>query len=227
MALAAPDPISETLNIVLLGAFNPAIFHPEWFVRHKLIGESELSRAEVNVISKDISEFTIGSVGVFCTDNRLIISIKRMADAPILQDIVLGILNLLPHTPVTAVGFNNEATYRVSSLEHWHRIGHTLVPKDPIWNKLCKNPGMQLVSILSALDWTLPLAENLSVQPLAQNNANHPGILLKANLHFNLPAADAESPSSADWTIRFISEQWDFASRRARSMADTLFQEIP
>jgi hypothetical protein len=53
MPKAAPDPFSESLNVVLVGSFNPAIFQPEWFVRQKLISAD--TAWKVGVVSPDVT----------------------------------------------------------------------------------------------------------------------------------------------------------------------------
>ena len=32
---------AEGLDVIVVGSFNPAIFHPEWFLRHNLIGDQD------------------------------------------------------------------------------------------------------------------------------------------------------------------------------------------
>jgi hypothetical protein len=46
-----PTPTSEEINVVLVGALKPAIFHPEWFVRQELLSEAEARKAEVQLIT--------------------------------------------------------------------------------------------------------------------------------------------------------------------------------
>jgi len=228
MAAVIPEPASEDLSVVLLGSFNPAIFHPAWLFRHGLLGEGTLETAAVMVVSKGVTEFEIGPVRLFCTDDRMVISVKNMAHAEVLHDIVAGILKLLPHVPVKAAGFNHETAFKISSVEHWHKIGHTLAPKDPIWDRICRSPGMALLTIKAPVEWECPLSENLSVQPMPSNNPKDPGVIVRANLHFDVPAADrSQSNSSTEWTTRFLEENWTRASCRARDVATTIFEQIP
>lgn len=229
MAVVHPEPVSEDFNIVLLGSFNPAIFHPEWFVRHELVGESVLETAKVVVVSRDVTEFSLNSIRLFCNDSRLTIAVSNMAHVEPLMDVLMGMLKLLSHLPITAAGLNNEAVYKVESEARWHQIGHALAPKEPVWNKICKKPGMQLLSIQSPVDWTHPLLENLSIEPILVPTAHHPAITVKANLHFFIPSStDPQSAlTGTEFVASFSTEMWDRATKRAREVANTIFAEIP
>ena len=48
-------------SIVLLGAFNPTIFTPEWFARYEIATEAGENDSTVNIIHPEISNFKLGS----------------------------------------------------------------------------------------------------------------------------------------------------------------------
>ncbi len=47
----------DTVSIVLVGSFNPAIFQPMWFAANELIGRADAENAEVAVVHPDITQF--------------------------------------------------------------------------------------------------------------------------------------------------------------------------
>jgi hypothetical protein len=49
-----PDPANEEISLVLVGSLNPAIFHPEWFVRQRLVSRGEAEKAETAIISPQV-----------------------------------------------------------------------------------------------------------------------------------------------------------------------------
>jgi hypothetical protein len=44
-------------------------------------------------------------------------------------DFFVKCFQMLPETPMTALGINREIHFPAGSLEAWHRIGDTLTPK--------------------------------------------------------------------------------------------------
>lgn len=229
MAELQNETVSEAFAVVLVGSFNPAILHPEWFVRNKLVGESALSSATVNVIASDVAEFNLINVVVFCDKERLHFTVGNMAYVDALLDLVKGTLQLLSHLPVTAVGLNNNALYRVDSEDHWHRIGHALAPKEQVWDRLCKKPGLTNLSINSPVDWDFPLQENLTLAPVLNNLQLHPAIKIQTNLHLTVPDMKTAgldlTPTAV--ALRFIETRWQNAASRAKEVAAEIFKQIP
>lgn len=226
--MPSPLPEFENCTVVLLGSFNPAIFHPEWFVRQGLLAEEAVDPEKIKVVSPDVTECFVGAVKVFCDSTRLVISVGNMIDAEKLQDVVLGTLRILAHVPLGAVGINQEAVFKAQSEEHWHRIGHTLVPKEPVWNKLGKDPGMLRVSIKYPLQENPKIEQNITVEPYPQTGPKHPAIKINTNLHYQLGSA-SELPSSGESTklaVEFISNQWKAATNEVRSVASVIFEAI-
>ena len=148
-----------------------------------------------------------------------------------LQDIVLGILRLLPHVPLIACGINHEATFRVESEQYWHKIGNTLAPKDPIWTKLCEAPGMLRLMIRSPKNGQYLLLENLTIEPVLQAQPKQWLVLTKANTHLDITpvinATDTEGPAPTEIAFDFLKSEWKSAAVRAREVADTVFEFIP
>ncbi len=59
-----PDPANEDISVVLVGALNPAIFHPDWFVRQELLSETEAVEAHVEAITPQISDLKFPDFGL-------------------------------------------------------------------------------------------------------------------------------------------------------------------
>jgi hypothetical protein len=126
------EPFAEELTIVFLGNLNAAIFNPDWFSRHGLIGAEAAAEAKVSVISPQVTEIDFGHISLNCDEGRLVLRTTRVTHSEMLFDLGRGILRTLPHTPLTAAGINNAVHFKVSSENRWHEIGHTLAPKMPV-----------------------------------------------------------------------------------------------
>lgn len=60
----APNERVNGASIVLLGSFNPCIFQPQWFVSQNLLPKSESDKADVKVISPEVSQFDIAAEAI-------------------------------------------------------------------------------------------------------------------------------------------------------------------
>jgi hypothetical protein len=229
MAVVRPEPVSEDFNVVLLGSFNPAIFHPEWFVRHKLFSEEALATAQIDAVTRDVAQFTLKNMKLSCDNSRLSMSVTSMAYVETLLDALSGMLGLLSHLPITAVGLNNNAVFNLDSEDRWHRIGHQLAPKELVWDGLCEKPGMQSLSIQSPVSWDHSLMETITVYPIVTNNAHQHAIGVRANIHFSLPSAADKTTNVTEtkYVETFIKEMWDRATHRSRAVGAKIFEVIP
>ena len=139
-------PEIEGVTIVLVGSFNPAIFHPAWFAHEKLIQQEEAEKADLQVVSPEASVFSIGWLELEVTSERFAVSTSQIQYLDPLRDLVLGTFNVLRHTPIQAMGINRLAHYRSASEATWHKLGHILAPKEP-WAGLLQDPGMRRVTM--------------------------------------------------------------------------------
>lgn len=222
---ALPEQFAEELTIVFLGSLNAAIFNPDWFVRHGLIGAETAAEADVRMISREVTELDLGHITLQCDDGRLSLRTTRATHSEMLFDLGRGILRTLPHTPITAAGINNDIHYRLPSEEMWHRIGHGLAPKDPVWSKLCNKPGMLKLTIQGQKeDWDYPLREHFTVEPYPSSNTKHPAVIIRANLHFAISREIlTASAIAADLAFDFLEAQWQAGIVRGREVAAEIF----
>jgi hypothetical protein len=138
-------PEIKGFSIVLLGDFNPKIFQPAWFSSQSLIREKEYETADIRVVHNEIVDFGLGWCQVQVTRDRFVAQSDQEPYEAV-RDLVLGAFKLLSHTPVTKMGINTEAHFRVESEKAWHVFGHLLTPKE-IWNEILSSPGMRSITI--------------------------------------------------------------------------------
>ena len=143
------SPEIEALTIVVIGKFNPAIFHPSWFSEIKIFSETEINQALKEfkgVTHRDISEFQFEWCNFVVEPNRLIASTKMDAYFERLRDVVLATFRELHHTPIHAVGINPEGDFKAPSLERGNEFGHRLAPKED-WKRIMDNPLLRQLII--------------------------------------------------------------------------------
>lgn len=136
----------DVATIVLIGSFNPAIFHPAWFASSALIRKEESETATIEVVSQMVSSFKTEWLQVQVTNDRFAASSTSPAHHEPLRDLVLGVFSLLEHTPTKAMGLNRTLHFRIPTPEQWNKIGHSLVPKD-FWRGFLKDPVTRTVTV--------------------------------------------------------------------------------
>ena len=134
-------------SIVLLGNFNPAIFHPVWFSKQGLIRDEEATRASIGLIHKDVADFSSEWFRLLVTSDRFQLSTLQGGHDEELRDLAIGTFEVLAHSPIHAIGINGTVHFAVETVEEWHRIGHNLVPKEVVWNEILTTPGMNGVAV--------------------------------------------------------------------------------
>jgi hypothetical protein len=226
MAVNNPTPVAEGLEVVVIGSFNPGIFHPAWFLHQNLIDQEEADSQEtkVNVVGREVTEIQICGIKLQSLSDRLAVSTANISQAARIEDLMIQIFTLLSHIPVTACGINAHAFYSVSSRQFWHKIGHTLVPKELIWNELVDSPGMQSVTIKAPRKGEFQGEIYLTVEP-SMDPRFDPGLFVRSNYHYPLPKETLHS-GSTELLMKFIKTEFGKASEMAKVTANKIFEKI-
>jgi hypothetical protein len=215
-----PDPASEEISLVLVGSWNPAIFHPEWFVRQGLVSRGEADRAETAIISPQVASVRFLDFGLQILANRLSVQTTDVSKAPRIHDLVIGILTKLPHTPIGAGGINQFLHLPTGAEANWHRVGNQLAPKELVWRNLYEQrPGLTNISIQFPSESRFPGFVNISVQP---STLTPHGILVASNTEFRTTDQVGSAPQFVD----FIQAEWSKAIKEARRVAEEIFKKI-
>lgn len=206
-----------TSSIVAVGDFNPAIFSPDWMERNKLIGESDANSvregrtAKSLIVSHQVATFETKWFVLQVLENQFSLTSKD-ALSPALRDLAVSIFQLVPHTPVTAVGLNFLAHYKLASESEYHRVGDVLAPKD-IWTALYPDEMAGLA------DLTVRIQRGSRGQPTKTNDekriAIQPsnlikfGAFLSYNDHHDLSTAGENDVKSGERVAALIDSQWE------------------
>ena len=216
----APD--AEEISIVLLGSLNPGIFHPEWFRRQEILSPQDAEAANIKIVSPEVTEVLFLDMKLDVFPNRLVLETLDASRAEKLQDIVVNILSKLPHTPITACGLNNTIQFDLDDEAYWHQIGHTLAPKDLIWNSVLEKPGMALLSVKGILSGKFAGEININVAP-ARKFVH--GLLVSSNFHYPVPRDDKGTAQSTE-VPNYVQQTWKPALEKARAVAYQIFEKI-
>ncbi|KQO62705.1 hypothetical protein [Curtobacterium sp. Leaf261] len=190
---------AESLSVVVLGQFNPAVFSPLWFFDELLIGRSEREQAEMGVVSNEVTSFQMGWLRLTANTSMLQLSTTEPEEFVRLRDAVIGTLRALTGTPVAAVGINHDVHVTMDSIHSYNRIGHVLAPKSP-WDGVLQSPGMRSVILWGARPDDHVGRVQIRVEPSQQFPQS---VYIQNNDHYQFTATQA-SELEGSWQITEI-----------------------
>lgn len=209
-------PEIEGIGIVLVGAFNPQIFQPAWFAAENLIREEEAQSANVGLVHRQVTSFSLDWMHLQVTDEQFSATTIQNAFYEPLRDLVLGVFRLLRHTPVRMMGLNRDCHFRMESEEKWHTFGHRLTPKEP-WIGTLEQPGMRSLTMEGVRPDNLKGYIRVRVEPSARV---YPGVFININDHYQV--MDMEAVRGCDEIIDILDHEWKASLDRSERMVSTL-----
>jgi hypothetical protein len=208
-------PTYRDASIVVIGSFNPAIFHPEWLRKHDLLPEFELENAvqtsNALVVHSEISVLTFKSLRLEVQRERWTLTTERFDWAGDLGMLAASMLGKLPETPVKAVGFNlnQHRPIREELLAVLKRWGPLSALGELAGSNVAPMPCVQA-------DW-----EGFRVTVQLQPSLRHPGALWIGQ---NYERHDFANVSELETVLGV---DWPRALARANSLADRIVGEDP
>lgn len=202
-------------SIVLLGSFNPSIFHPAWFAKNEVISQEHAESSDVSVIHNEVASMTLGNqIRVTCEANRFQVEVSKAPEI-ILLDLVSKVFgDLLPHSRVPSFGINKSVHFRASSSEKRTEIGRMFAPTEP-WGdfgaRIQSSEGEQVGGLMSLRmreiknddETTGSLEARIEPSPALDKKS---GIFVAVNRHFDL--RDYKEGSGAIQAIRKLDQEF-------------------
>ena len=206
-----------TASIVALGDFNPAIFSPDWLERNDLIGKSDADtvreggQSKSLLVSHQVAAFETKWFALQVLENQFSLTSKD-AFSPAFKDLAVGMFQLVPHTPVTAVGLNFFGHFKFGTETEYHRIGDLLAPKD-IWKALYPDDAAGLADLTIRIQhWTRGESltakdeKRISVQP---SNKIKFGVFMSYNDHHDVMGGDVDNLRPAERVATIVDTLWE------------------
>jgi hypothetical protein len=204
------------VSVVAAGALNPAIFNPLWFAEKDLMPRNAVEGAldKDFVAVQQLMSFTADWLSVQVTLEQATFGTVDVGRELDLRDVVKGVFDLLPETPVNAVGLNADAHFRVGSDEEWHALGDRFLPKD-LWQPLFEGDqwrrrkdgqtvGLRSMTVEAHRE-TFPGFVRTEVAPSVRLTPL--GVYIGINSHFQLTSA--EQRGNGYKVVTVIEEHWD------------------
>lgn len=121
-------PEIDSVSIVLLGHFNPMIFHPGWFLAQDIFSPEEVDRSSVEIIHPEIAKFDISWLSVQVEKSRFMAESKIHPLIRVSDFIISTFGDHLIHTPITRVGINRSVHFQAEQVKI-DKLGKTLAPQ--------------------------------------------------------------------------------------------------
>ena len=108
---------SDLYTFVALGAMNPRIHHPKWYVTSGIFSEGDISEAMIaptTMCTPGYSQFTIGDIRIKCFSERWDIQTANRDKIDKIREIGQRLFDdLLKHTPINVVALNFDYTREI------------------------------------------------------------------------------------------------------------------
>ncbi|MFQ5717274.1 MAG: hypothetical protein ACE5GQ_09260 [Nitrospinales bacterium] len=211
-------PKISDVSIVLIGKFNPSIFHPLWYQAQKLIRPEEADNATLGLAHPEISQFSTDWFRMEVTRDRFFISTHNKAQYDALRDLVQGTFEILCHTPMNQMGINRGLHFEMASNE-----------LELLWNRLA--PGTVLESIVSEPKLKTIILHgkrddsesrgHIGIQ-MAPSAKITNGIYIHINDHFEVE----DEKQGAEKLIDILKAQWGESEKRAEKISNNVLRVV-
>lgn len=210
-------PELDGFTVIIAGQLNPAIFHPSWMVSRNLISAAEEELIAIQMVSPDIAAMTFkltsddpAGLRLVVEPEKLTLSTDDVLQLPKALDLLKNLLQVLHHTPISAISTIRHQHYRIDTLEEWHRFGHRLAPKEGLWDEEMSSPGLRTLRIESPVE-DLGATLVVTVEPSQKIQVGQ-GVYLSAHLLFMISDTPAQEPfSTAQRAAEKLVAGWDYA----------------
>jgi len=222
------EPEISSVIIVLVGSFNPPIFHPEWFARNGLISDIEKEAAEIELIHRALTLVRIEWLSIQVEPQRFIVETREAPFIRLSDFVVKAFKECLNHTPIGMMGINRSVHFSVSDENTRNRIGKKLAPQEP-WGEWAaaiegksieKRGGMtSLVMEQRELDDRKKGHIRAKLEPSTEIK-NYSGIFMEINDHY-----ESENPlqsQGSEEMIAILEQQFEISIKRSEWIIDQI-----
>ncbi len=190
-------PQVSAFSIVALGNLNPVIFRPEWLRDKEILVGSDFDGVAVEIIHPEAVSLRL-PWGQLVVERGKFSIVAFQEPGVRAQDLFIKCFQVLPETPISAIGLNREVHFPTASESARDRVGDTLAPKD-FWGDFVTRNGAKAGGVRSIImEQSIPVDGRLTridglagwiqvrVEPSAHAELrNRHGIFVAVNDHYD------------------------------------------
>lgn len=207
--------VLDAASVVLVGSFNPKIFHPIWFEKQGLLPQVEVSDASIEVISNEFSVFELKWARIEVANERFSIRTTDTSKFGPLCDLAASTFRILEHTPISQMGLNHDIQFEFDDRRPWDNVGHSLAPKE-LWLPLVQEPGMKSVSMQTKRDDSHDGCFNIIVRPVLNQPLPVRRWLVEVAFNDHIVVDDSSSSRNA---CDILESDWEKSIQRSERIA--------
>lgn len=223
------QPEISACSIVLLGQFNPAIFHPAWLEARGI--EPEVASLDGDLLThRDLASFSIDTRSYLVRTDRFQIETLAAPWVTILDITTKIFAEHLLYTPITGFGINRTVHFRLSSMSSRTRLGRVLAPIEP-WGEyghgmdtddVAFTGGLQSLMMRQMSQWNgHTLETNVTVEPSVKITDNT-GVYMHVNCHHFL--ADLPTGHGSEQAMTLLTERFEKATEEAETIIEAMMK---
>lgn len=216
------DKLTETYSVVILGVFNPILFHPFWMKDKGIISQQDVRVDDKKgfVVHSQLSSFPVGDwLTVTVKPDRAEFRIMDAAKLVLLKDISIAVLNALPDTPILSFGINHGVVSTLGNAKDYFEFGKFLNPLDN-WTDTFKKPRLKFLSVIDEQSELLS-QKTVMIQPATFENVEY-CVDINMNYHYNMPDTMQKSLHAA----QMIAENFDPCLEDYDKVVKTLMSKL-
>lgn len=219
------------VTVVAAGSLNPAIFHPRWLADNGLIAENEAEHALTEiVVTPQLTAFQADWLSVQITQNQAIFSTVEEARGQQVRDLARSCFDLLPQTPIDAVGINADAHFRTESEDSWHAFGDRVLPKqlweplfaDKEWASRSNSPLKVGLSTVTTVAYRQDQRGFAKVEIAPSTRLQPYGVYIGINSHIQLSVEG--SRGNGHEMARTLDQEWDSVRQFERELLSKMLE---
>jgi hypothetical protein len=227
------------VEVVLVGDFNPALFHPDWLAQNDLITDglaAALKEAPDFVVSHEVTQFSADWLVCQVTVSRCMFSTRQLPLADAVRDLAIGVFSLLSHTPVDAIGINANSHFRIANEAQWHAFGDYYAPKDR-WHEVL-SPGDEWIARQDDTSVAAGMRQivmevhrkdksgylRVEIAPSLRMPSGTFGAFVGMNEHFQL-SSSPDNRGDGLKVAQVVRAQWAACRERAHNLGPELLQQ--
>jgi hypothetical protein len=203
-------PEHDTVSIVFVGSFNPAIFQPAWFSAQELITGSESTEANIHAINNDVCVFETSWFRLEVLNDRWSLTSLAAPVIDVLRDLAVGTFERLPYERVSRIGLNAHAHFAMPTNDLYMKVGHSLAPKDIFWDPVLEDAGLISLTVQGARPDEYPGHVRVRVEP---STRIRDGVFIEINDEYQDERGD-----SSGWAVKALQGEWENHRSRVSSI---------
>ena len=207
-------------SIVFRGNFNTRIFQPSWFAGEGIIRKTESDNADIEVIHRDISIFSIGWLRLQVTQDSFNASTTQEPYFEIMRDFAISTFEVLVHTPIKMMGINFDMHVRISNEESFDRFINGFI-LNSMASSVFNEPSLSSYVIS---DKRLSSYKGQVKIKLEKSTKLDRGLYISINDHFE--AENIESVLGAKEMLLILKNEWESSYSRSFHYYESILEII-